>query len=51
MYEKFGISENLEELSTKAQKEVENIFKEIDKTCMQNSLKVLEAFKNAGVSE
>ena len=51
MYEKFGISENLEELSTKAQKEVENIFKEIDKTCMQNSLKVLKAFQNAGVSD
>jgi len=51
MYEKFGISKEIEELSTKVEKDVENIFKEIDRTCEQNSLKVLKAFQNAGVSE
>lgn len=51
MYEKFGISKEMEELSTKVEKDVENIFKEIDKICTENSLKVLKAFQNAGVSE
>ena len=51
MYEKFGISKEIEELSTKVEQDVKNIFEQIDRTCEQNSLKVLQAFQNAGVSE
>ena len=51
MYQKFGISEKLEELSTKVEKDVENYFKKIDETCMQNSLKVLQAFQNNKIAD
>ena len=40
LYQKFGISEEIEELSTKVEKNVENIFKKIDEICTKNSLKV-----------
>ena len=51
MYQKIGISEELEKLSTKVEKDVENIFKKIDETCTQNSLKVLQAFQNNQIAE
>lgn len=51
MYQKFGISEEIEELSTKVEKNVENIFKKIDEICTKNSLKVLQAFQNNGIAE
>ena len=51
MYQKFGISEELEELSTKVEKDVENIFRKIDETCTKNSLKVLQAFQNNEIAE
>jgi len=51
MYQKFGISEELEKLSTKVEKDVEKIFQKIDETCTKNSLKVLQAFQNNKISE
>ena len=45
MYQEFGISEELEKLSTKVEQEVENEFKKIEKICEENSLKVLQAFQ------
>ena len=51
MYQEFGISEELEELSTKVEKNVENIFKKIDETCTKNSLKVLQAFQNNKIAD
>ena len=51
MYQKFGISKELEELSTKVEKDVENIFRKIDETCTKNSLKVLQAFQNNEIAE
>ena len=51
MYKEFGIDQKIEELSTKAEKDVETIFKEIDEVCMKNSLKVLKAFQKYQISE
>ena len=51
MYEEFGISKKIEELSTKVEKNVENIFKKIEENCTQNSLKVLKAFQENQISE
>lgn len=51
MYQKFEINEKLEKLSTKVEKDVENIFKKIDETCTKNSLKVLQAFQNNEIAE
>ena len=51
MYQKFGISKELEKLSTKVEKDVENVFNKIDETCTENSLKVLQAFQNNKISE
>lgn len=51
MYQEFGISEELEKLSTKVEKNVENIFKKIDETCTKNSLKVLQAFQNNKIAD
>ena len=51
MYEEFGISKKIEELSTKVEKDVENIFKQIEDNCTQNSLKVLKAFQENQISE
>ena len=51
MYQEFGISKDLEELSIKVEKDVENIFKDIDEICMKNSLKVLKAFQKNEIAE
>lgn len=51
MYEEFGISKKIEELSTKVEKDVENIFKQIEENCTKNSLKVLKAFQENQISE
>lgn len=51
MYKEFGISEKLEELSTKVEEKVEKIFKEIEKTSLKNSIKVLKAFQINEISE
>lgn len=51
MYKEFGISEKIINLSTKAEKDVENVFKEIDKVCEYNTLKVLKAFQDNHISD
>ena len=51
MYQEFGISEELEKLSTKVEKNVENIFEKVDETCTKNSLKVLQAFQNNKIAD
>ena len=48
---KLGISKELLELANKVEKEIEPIFKNIDKICEINSLKVLSAFQEEGLSE
>ncbi len=51
MYEQFGISEKIENLCTKSEQDVENVFKQIDNVCEYNSLKVLKAFQNNNISD
>lgn len=51
MYEQFGISEKVEKLSIKSEKEVANVFKQIDEICEYNTLKVLKAFQDNHISE
>ena len=51
MYEEFGINNKLIELSTKVEKDVEEIYKNIDKVCEHNSLKVLRAFQKNEISD
>ena len=51
MYEQFGISKEIEELSIKVEKEIEPIFKRIDNICEINSLKVLNAFQKNQISD
>ena len=51
LYKEFGIKEEILELSKDVEKDVEPIFKEIDKIKEINSLKVLNAFQKCGLSE
>lgn len=51
MYEQFKVSSKIEELSIKVEKDVEQIYKKIDKICEFNSLKVLKAFQDNKISE
>ncbi len=51
MYEQFGISKKIEDLSTKVEQEVENEFRKIDEIAQINSLKVLKAFQDNEISE
>ena len=51
MFESYGISKDVIELSTKVEKDVENIFKQIEKVCEYNSLKVLKAFQENKISD
>lgn len=51
MYEQFGISKKIENLCTKSEQDVENVFKQIDNVCEYNSLKVLKAFQNNNISD
>lgn len=51
MYKELGISEKIIELSTKAEKDVENIYKKIDENCEYNTLKVLKAFQDNKLSD
>ena len=46
IYKNFGIDSELLALAGEVEKEVEPIFKEIEKTCEFNSLKVLQAFQH-----
>lgn len=51
MYEKFGISRNLEDLSEKVEQELKPIFEKIEKTAEKNSLKVIETFQKNNLSQ
>lgn len=51
MYENFGISKELEDLSNKIEKDIEPVFKKIDNVCEINSLKVLNAFQKNQISD
>lgn len=51
MYEKFRISENIEKLSLEVEEELADIFKDINRQCEINSMKVLNAFQEYNVSE
>jgi len=51
MYETLEINDNLIKLSEKVEKEVSDIFNELDKTCEYNSIKVLKAFQDNNISE
>ncbi len=51
MYEQFKISKEIEEMSKQAEKELEEQFKEIDRICEINSMKVLKAFQDNNLSE
>ena len=51
MYEQFGISKEIEDLSNRVEKDIEPIFKRIDKVCEINSLKVLSAFQKNQISD
>jgi cystathionine beta-lyase family protein involved in aluminum resistance len=50
MYEQFGISKELEELSIKVEKEIKDVFERIERICEVNSLKVLKAMQNNNLS-
>ena len=50
MYKDWKISEEIENLSIEVEKEIEPQFKEIDKICELNSLKVLQAMQNNHLS-
>lgn len=51
MQNKLGISHEVIELSEKVSEEIKPIFKEIDKICELNSLKVLNAFHEFNISD
>lgn len=51
MYQEFGISKEVEDIVNTSEEEVKNVFKEIEKTCEINSLKVLKAFQSNNLSE
>lgn len=51
MYEKFGINQELENLSIQAEKDLREEFLKIDQACMQNSIKVLNAFQKNKIAE
>jgi len=51
MYEKFGISKEVEELANKVEQEIKQEFEKVDKIKEENSLKVLMAFQKHNISE
>ena len=51
MYEQFGIKKEIENLSIKVENEIKEQFAEIDRICEINSMKVLKAFQDNGLSE
>ena len=50
MYEEFGISEKVVEMSREVEKELVDIFAKLDENCMKASSKVLKAFQDNKVS-
>lgn len=51
MYEDFGIKEELISLAKNVEKELKDIYKNIDEICTYNSMKVLSAFNKNNISE
>lgn len=51
MYEKLEINERAINIVNKAEEELKDIFREIDKVCDYNSLKVLSSFHSNNISE
>ena len=51
MYNNLGISEKIINLSNEVEEELKDIFKQIDKTCEINSLKVINAFQKNNLAE
>ena len=51
MYQKFGIKKEILDLSEEVEQEIQPIFKNIEKIEEINSLKVLSAFQECGLSE
>lgn len=51
MYKQLGINEQIVELSKKVEKDVEDIFKQIDEICEYNTAKVLKAFQKYNISD
>ena len=51
MLQELGISKETITLIKENEKKLDDIFKEIDENCFQNSLKVLSAFQKQGVTE
>ena len=51
MYNEYGISEELINLSKQVEENIKEKFKQIDEICEYNSLKVLKAFRDNKISE
>ena len=51
MYQEFGIKKEILDLAKEVEREIEPIFKEIEKIKEMNSLKILNAFQKRGLSE
>lgn len=51
MYKELGIKENILNLANEVEEEIRPIFNEINKTCEENSLKVLQAFRKNNISD
>ena len=50
MYEEFGISKEIIDVSVDVEKELEEIYREYEKNCMSASIKVLKAFQKNKVA-
>jgi len=50
MYKEFGISEKVINIANETEKELENIFKDLEDNCLKSSIKVLKAFQDNKVS-
>ena len=50
MYNEFGISEKIINISNEVEKELEPIFEKYEENCMKASMKVLKAFQDNKVS-
>ena len=51
MNKELGIKENILNLANEVEEEIKPIFNEINKTCEENSLKVLQAFRKNNISD
>ena len=51
MYEQYGISKEIVELSKKAEEDIKQVFNSIQEVCEYNSLKVIQAFQKNKISD